>query len=275
MDAGVEGVEVVLAEGGHVGEVVAGELHLLGECLEVAAVGAAQRSVDEGVAEAWQVSVVGEVVHIEPPRAEQRRNERSGQRTHVDEDVEYLEARVALALCPLQAVGALACGVALKVVVHLSDDGLQVALEEAVAAGDEHQGEDGEREQGGGVLGCGEHGDGQAHIAQGHDQEATHDGALVVLCAVGDDAAHEAHDIDGGQEQGGDEAARLVGQAKLGAEEECQHGVHDVIAEALAHVAEGCEKQSFGMVLEHRFMVFVVSVWWLSRLVGQWVMSKR
>lgn len=67
MDACVEGVEVVLAEGGHVGEMISGELHLTGKRLEVGAVGTAQRAADKGMAEAWQVGIVGEMVHVEPP----------------------------------------------------------------------------------------------------------------------------------------------------------------------------------------------------------------
>lgn len=259
VDAGVEHVEILLAEGGHVGEMIARELHLAGQRLQVGGIRLGQGAVDEGVAEAWQVGVVGQLVHVEPPRAQQWRDERRCQGTHIDEHIEDLESSVALSLCPLQALCALTGGVALKVVVHLSDDGLQVALEQTVAHRDEDEGEDGEREQGGVVLGSGEDGHRQAHITQRHDQETAHDGALVVLGAVGDDTAHEAHYIDCGEEEGGNQAAGLVGQSEFGTEEECQHGVHDVIAEALAHVAEGCKEQSFGMVFEHRLLDLVVN----------------
>ena len=85
------------------------------------------------MAERGEVGVVEHVVCLEPPLAEQRCHKRSYESADVDEDVEDLEARVAAAFRLAQGVLALESRLSLEVVVHLTDDSLQVALEQAVA----------------------------------------------------------------------------------------------------------------------------------------------
>ena len=81
----------------------------------------------------------GQSVDLKPPRAQQRSNERSDKTTNIDEDIENLETRVALSLGNAQCLFTLLGSLRLEVVVHLSYDGLQVALEQTVTEGNEEQ----------------------------------------------------------------------------------------------------------------------------------------
>ena len=154
------------------------------------------------------------------------------------------------------SLGALGLGFGLEVVIHLSDDGLQVALEEAITEGDEQQSEAGQGQQPADVALGGEDGDGEDDVAGGHDDEAGADDGFIVLGAIGNDAAHEAKHIDAAIEDGVDDGTGLVAQSEFGAEEEHQHGIHDVIPEAFAHVGEGGRDESLGMVFEHKNQFF-------------------
>ena len=102
-----------------------------------------------------------------------------------------------------------------------------------------------------------EDGNGQDNVAHGHDNQAVDDGALVVLRAVGDDTADKAQDVDAGVEERVYERACLAGEAEFRAEEQNEDGVHDVIAETLAHVAQCRRNQAFGLILEHVFTFLV------------------
>ncbi len=86
------------------------------------------------MAEGRELGVVGQRVHAEPPAAEHRGHEGSHQAAHVDEHIENLEAGVALR------------GI-FGIVIELTHDGLEVALEKTVAEGDEEEGETGHRQK--------------------------------------------------------------------------------------------------------------------------------
>ena len=144
VNACVENVEILGAEGGQLIAIATYFGYELGQVLHVV-VGDVARNV--GVAELGQVSIIDQSMHLQPPAAQQGGDEWSHQGTDVDEDVENLEAGIALSLCPFQTFGALFGCFGFKVVVHLSDDGLQVTLEQAVATGYQGQGKDGEGQQ--------------------------------------------------------------------------------------------------------------------------------
>ena len=167
------------------------------------------------MAEFGQVGVVSQTVGVKPPAAQHWCNEGSQKCAHINKYVEDLETRVALSLCPLQTVGALLGSIGLEVVVHLSDNGLQVALEQSVATGNECKRKNGEGQQPRHVAGRSQHRNGKQHVARSHDDKAPGDGAFVVLSAVGNDAAHEAQHVDGGEKHGGDESALPVGESEL------------------------------------------------------------
>ena len=167
------------------------------------------------MAEGGQLGIVEQAVLSEPPLAQIGGDEGRHQTADIDKHIEYLETAVAAALHGGQRLGPVFGGLSLHIVVHLSHDGLQVALEETIAEGDEEEGQAGEGQQPRGVL-CGGHdGDGEEHIAQGHDDKAGADGALVVLRAVGDDTAHEAQHIDAGVEHRVDDTAGGIAQTEL------------------------------------------------------------
>lgn len=178
----------------------------------------------------------------EPPAAEQGSDEGCHETADVDEDVEDLETGVAF-------------GGVFGIVVELAHDCLEVAFEQAVAEGYEEEGEAGERQEPGDVVGGGEDGDGEDHVADGHDDEAVDDGPLVVLGFVGDGTAYEAEQVDAGVEERVDKSAGLLGESEFRTEEEDQDGVHDVVAESLAHVAESSRNKAFGLVFEHNGLI--------------------
>ena len=83
-----------------------------------------------------------------------------------------------------------------------------------------------------------EHGHRQDAVAQSHHDDTPYDGTLVVLRTVGDDTAGQRKHINQEVEDGEHDAGNLVGHTELGADEQRQHGIHNVIAEALTHVAQ-------------------------------------
>lgn len=242
MDAGVEHLEVLRAERLDVSHVVTDVLgdHRV-EVVEVLIVHAVS-DAEILVAHCGEVSVIAHAVNAEPPAAQHGGHEGGHEATDVDEHVENLEAGVTL-------------GSVLGVVIELSDDGLEVALEEAVAECDQEQSHASDCEEPAVSGGSGEDGDGEDDVAGGHHQEAGDDGTLIVLSAVSDYAADEAEHVDAGVEEGVYEGALLLGEAEFGTQEQHEHGVHDVIAKALAHVAEGGGYQAGGLVFKHS--------WWL------------
>ena len=170
MESGVEGLEVVLGKGGHVGR-SAVEAYLGGQFGKAALDHfGSHRSVDELVAQGGQVGVVGKALRAQPPVAYSYGCQRGEHAADVDEHVEDLEAGVAQFSVFL-------------VVVELAYECLQVALEQAVAECDDHQGADDDSFRGNG-------GYGQKDVSQGHDQDTGGNGAFVVAGAVGDQTSH-------------------------------------------------------------------------------------
>ena len=108
-------------------------------------------------------------------------------------------------------------------------------------------------------------GDGEKDIAQSHDYESALDCALVVLAAVGDDASDKAQNVDCSIEYRIDDSCRPLAKPEFRAEEQQEHGIHDIVAEALAHVAERRGYESFWMPFEHiaRWLVL-----WVLFLLG-------
>ena len=142
----VEDLQVGLTRSSHVVDITARSSHQgvqVGRSLFTHA----RRIVDEPMAEFGQLCVIDHIVCLEPPLAQQRSYEGSNQTTHVDEDIENLEARVALALGDTQCLRTLLGRFGLEVVVHLTDNSLQISLEETITKGDEEEGQTGERQQ--------------------------------------------------------------------------------------------------------------------------------
>ena len=115
------------------------------------------------------MSVVQEAVGFQPPLTEEGGDERRDETADVDEHIEDLEAGVPLLLGRFQGLGAFLGRFDLIVVVHLADDGLEVSLEQAVAEGDQGQGQAGEGKKPCGVGGRGRDGDGQEDVPRRHD----------------------------------------------------------------------------------------------------------
>ena len=169
------------------------------------------------MAEFGQIGVVYHAFHSEPPLAQHRCHKGSDESADVDEDIENLEARVAALLDGIElfALHALLDGVGLHVVVHLTYDGLQVALEQTVTECDEEQCHAGEHQQPRVVASRVHHGDSQQHIAHSHDDKTPLDGALVVLCAVGNGSADKTQHIDAGVEHGVDDTGHALIESEL------------------------------------------------------------
>ena len=238
VDTRIENFEILLAESAQIVRNRAARLRNKGvevvDHLARHAVGGVQILV----AERRELGVVTQIVDVEPPAAQHRCDERGNQSADIDEDVEDLEARIALR------------GIA-RIVVKLTDDRLEIALEKAVAESNEEKGATRQRQQPGRILRRGQNRDGEHAVTERHDDQTADDRPLVILRAVGDQAADQTEHIDTGVEERVDQRAFLFAQTELRAEEEHQHRIHNVIAEALAHVAQGSGNQPFGMVFEH------------------------
>ena len=146
MDTLVEDLEVILASDCHVGHITTHGSH---QAIEVVERGLAHLGsvVDKLVTEGRELGVIRHAVHTQPPLAQQRSNERGNQSAHVDEDVENLETAVAFALGELQRLGTLLGSLGLEIVVELTYDSLQVALEQTVTERYEKQSKTSERKQ--------------------------------------------------------------------------------------------------------------------------------
>ncbi len=86
------------------------------------------------MAHCWETGIIGHAVGIEPPAAQHGGHEWGHDASDVDEHIEYLEAGVTL-------------GAVFGVVIQLSDYGLEIAFEEAVAERDEEESHAGERQK--------------------------------------------------------------------------------------------------------------------------------
>ena len=174
------------------------------------------------------------------PLSHADRNERSEETADVDEHVEYLEARFALVA-------------ELLVVVHLTHERLQVALEQTVTECDYQQAQTRKRQiQTLAGHGCGR-GNCDNQVTDRHDDQAPHDSALVVLGLIGDDTADQRKQIDRGIEARVDVTRRLLVEPELGRDEERQNSHHDVEAEAFAHVGQSGGDQTFWL-FKHSFL---------------------
>ena len=98
------------------------------------------------------------------------------------------------------------------------------------------------------VVAVGEDRDGEHGVAGGHNQQTADDGGLIFLCAVGNHTARQTEHINQEIEHGINPAGGVVADAEFGAEKQQEHGVHNVVAEALAHVCYGCRDEAFGVV---------------------------
>ena len=105
-----------------------------------------------------------------------------------------------------------------------------------------------------------EHGDGEDSITYGHHYDTPYDGALVVLCAVGNDSARQSEHIYEEVKHREHDARHLVRDTELRADEQNQHGIHDVIAEALTHIAQGCRNKALGVFFP-RFAKVINQEW--------------
>ena len=219
MNAGVEHLEVTVASGTHVTSTETGGVGLLhqggkvGHLLGTHAGGI----VEVLVAQCGQTSIIDHALDAQPPLAQQRGNKRGNETTDVDEHIEDLEARVAAFLDLLDFLSALALGnsVGLHVVIHLTHDSLQVALEQTVTKGNQEQGHAGEHQQPHVVTSRVDNGNREQHIAESHDHKTPLDGALVVLGAVGNETAHETQHVDTSIEDGIDDSCNALVKAKL------------------------------------------------------------
>lgn len=251
VDAGVEDIEVVLAgvlssgDSGRIDRDMHGgeEFDHFGHCLR----SHSDTSSDALMAESREVGVVGEAILSEPPAAEERSHERSDQTTDIDKHIENLEAAVAFALSDRESLGALFGCLGLEIIVHLTDDSLEVALEKAVTEGDEEESHAGKREQPTDISSSSQDRDSQDDVARSHHQEARLDRTLIVLGTVGDDTADETQDVDTHVKNRVDERCLFFRQAEFGTEEENQNGIHDVIAEAFAHIRKSGGYKTFWM----------------------------
>ena len=179
-------------------------------------------------------------MHLQPPVAHADRNERSEETADVDEHVEYLEARFALVA-------------ELLVVVHLTHERLQVALEQTVTECDYQQAQT-RQHQIESLVGHGcRRGNCDNQVTDRHDDQAPHDSALVVLGLIGDDTADQRKQIDRGIEARVDVTRRLLVEPELGRDEERQNSHHDVEAEAFAHVGQSGGDQTFWL-FKHSFL---------------------
>ena len=120
-----------MCRGGKQGGVNHGAVHILGEFLRNLTIGHIL------VAQYRHVGVIDKVVDFQPPCTNQRSHERSDYTTDVDKHVENLETAVAFVFGLSQGFGTFLGGFGFEVVVHLTYQSLQVALEQTVTEGDE------------------------------------------------------------------------------------------------------------------------------------------
>lgn len=146
-----------------------------------------------------------------------------------------------------EAEGRIALGGVFRIVVEVAHHHLQIAFEKARADRDErqrgeHQNLAAERRLGGNR---------QAQVPGEHHGDTRRD-APSEADAVGQNAAHERHEVDGGQEDRVDLGRHGGREAEFRLQKEQEDGQHGVVAEPLAGVGEGQRIQTFGLSFEHR-----------------------
>ena len=136
----------------------------------------------------------------------------------------------------------------LRVVVEVAHHHLEVALEEARAQSDEHQGSQ-HHDQ---CQRVAAQGYGQQQIAGKHDEDADgHHAAEAEL--VGQPAAHDGQEIDEHEEVAVDFACPSGIESVVGTQKQCEDGEHGVVAESLARVGQCQRIESFWLIFEHNF----------------------
>ena len=250
MDTLVEDLQVVLARCSHIvycttdlGHQLSQVSHSLGShCTCI---------LNELVAECGQLCVVNHSVGIQPPLTQQGSYERSDQTTDINKYVEDLETRITLALCNSQSLGTLLSSLSLEVVIHLTNDCLQVTLEQTVTKCDQEQSEAGQNQQPSGVTSSCQNRNRQQHITGCHYHQTRLNGSLVVLRAVSDETTNQSQQIDTCIEYRVDSTADCLVQTELRAEEQYQHCIHNIVAKTLTHITQSSSQQTFGMSFEH------------------------
>ena len=243
MEAAVEDIKVLTDEGLKVGDFIT-QRHLSGEALKVLHSLCWHVSTFTQVlmTESRKLSAIVEAIVTQPPVTDTYSHKGCEDPPDVDEHVEDLEASITSALIA-------------GIIVHLTDEHLQVPLEETITESDDTQTDASQREVEGEVRYWGRCGDSDQHVAESHNDQTSDDRSLVLLRAVSDDATDESQQVDRGVEGRVNVPCRLLTQAELGRDEERQDRHHDVEAEALSHVRERGRDQSLRMIFEHKFGV--------------------
>ena len=204
------------------------------------------------MAQRRKVSIISQVMNLQPPFPQQRSDERRNQTTDIDEYIKYLETGVTTASGNLQSFRALFCGFFLEIVIHLTDNRLQITFEQTVTESNQEQGKTCQRKQPTDVGFCRQYRNRKDNVSQRHHYQSGHDSSLIVLCFVGDDTPNQAQYIDTAIKYRIDNGAGFIAQTEFGAEEQYQHGIHDVIAKTFAHVRYCCSQQTFWMIFKHK-----------------------
>lgn len=188
MDAGVEDIKIVRTECRYGAGITCDHraTHLCNELVKIGKV--YFRTRQKSVAKSRKLGIIHQAVLTEPPAAEQGSYEGSHNATKIDKDIENLETGITL-----RSIA--------RIVVQLSDNGLKVAFEKAVAECDEEQRTASKRKKPCLILGSCENGERQYDITDSHDNKTGNDGSFVVLRSVGNDTAYEAKHIDTGVEE--------------------------------------------------------------------------
>ena len=243
MEAAVEDIKVLTDESLKVGDFIT-QRYLSGKALKVLHSLCWHVSTFTQVlmTESRKLSAIVEAIVTQPPVTDTYSHKGCEDPPDVDEHVEDLEASVTSALIA-------------GIIVHLTDEHLQVPLEETITESDDTQTDASQREVEGKVRYWRRRGDSDQHVAESHDDQTSDDRSLVLLRAVSDDATDESQQVDRGVEGRVNVPCRLLTQTELGRDEERQDRHHDVEAEALSHISErGCD-QSLRMIFEHKFGV--------------------
>ena len=237
VNARVETLKIVRAERSHVGHLIAVE-RVVGQRRKVLHIIALQRVVQETVTQTRKVGIVDETVEFQHRTAQQRSHERRNHTADVDENVENLKTAIATRLGNRQFLGTLLGGLSLEVVIHLTHDGLQIALEQTITGSNEQEGKARQYKhpRGNCARVATKHGQRQDGIARCHDDKTRHDGSLEVLQLVGHHTAGQAEHVDAEVEDGVNPAGSTVADAEFRCQEQQQHCVHNVVTESLAHV---------------------------------------
>ena len=188
MEAAVEDIKVLTDEGVKVCNLTT-QRHLSGKALKVLHSLCWHVSTFTQVlmTESRKLSAIVEAIVTQPPVTDTYSHEGCEDPPDVDEHVEDLEASVTSALIA-------------GIIVHLTDEHLQVPLEETITERDDTQTDASKREVEGEVRYWRRRGDSDQHVAESHDDQTSNDRSLVLLRAVSDDTTDESQQVDRGVE---------------------------------------------------------------------------